>query len=716
MDPFVIVCSSCASRLKVTNPSSVGQVLACPKCGNMVKVVAPKNWKHPQLSEDASASSPATSHTGDPALSSSSTEQATSNKPATVGDEFDEIDALLAGQKIVHKRPIARQPAQRVATVNVKPSAQSGPSIVAKPDRAKQSGSIAQESAVLPTNQWMAEQSRLRQRGLLLVFGLLAIVVTGVVTVAALWTGSRPDTPVAQSDNVSHEEDGTKDRDSEIDPDDGREADSALEITVPNLGSEGEANVDEAELVELSGEDDDSEPGVHHADAIDAENMPDEIDRGQLPLDAKNPLQDGMANWPLQGLVDGENARPKSALDGLEFIQSMLAEDRQNISMLEQLRSEQRPEKIGISRLYVAKPSPFTVNIDQSLEYMVNGFRTRATLRRFLDRVYQIGRVPFSVNVDALLAMQVDFQAEQDIVETEISVANLVEKLLTPRNLVLTKGNSSVLVVSRTENEISQKTYDIPGIELFNDDELQSFVNLITHMLPGEIWDGSNGETISLANKQLVCRNVNRVHWRIDDLLRKLAFAVAVKENNASPDMRSNYRPLYETYLQLKSLQLDKSWILNQRLEFILDHLETDFGVTVLVDWDALAGEGWNPDVLVPWDPENRNIVEMMDDLTHAMKLEWRLITPNLIQLTTRKKFIEDLMIEVYPLSNYPNSKLEKSQLGNLIERQLASVVGAVPGAIVAYNPKYECILAVAPQDLQFQISKTLRRLNGDDK
>lgn len=42
MDPFTIHCSSCQSRIRVRNPSMIGQIANCPKCGSMIMIAAPQ--------------------------------------------------------------------------------------------------------------------------------------------------------------------------------------------------------------------------------------------------------------------------------------------------------------------------------------------------------------------------------------------------------------------------------------------------------------------------------------------------------------------------------------------------------------------------------------------------------------------------------------------------------------------------------------------------
>jgi hypothetical protein len=52
---FVIQCTTCRARLKVNDESVIGDILACPKCGSMVQVVPPMEWK--RAADDTAAAS-----------------------------------------------------------------------------------------------------------------------------------------------------------------------------------------------------------------------------------------------------------------------------------------------------------------------------------------------------------------------------------------------------------------------------------------------------------------------------------------------------------------------------------------------------------------------------------------------------------------------------------------------------------------------------------
>jgi hypothetical protein len=44
VEAFRVTCETCRSRLKIRSPEVIGQIHACPKCGSMVQIVPPAGW------------------------------------------------------------------------------------------------------------------------------------------------------------------------------------------------------------------------------------------------------------------------------------------------------------------------------------------------------------------------------------------------------------------------------------------------------------------------------------------------------------------------------------------------------------------------------------------------------------------------------------------------------------------------------------------------
>jgi hypothetical protein len=71
VEPFVIQCTTCRARLKVSDPALVGDIVGCPKCESFVQVTPPPGWQPPAPSV-AAAVAAAIPNAGVPAGSSAS--------------------------------------------------------------------------------------------------------------------------------------------------------------------------------------------------------------------------------------------------------------------------------------------------------------------------------------------------------------------------------------------------------------------------------------------------------------------------------------------------------------------------------------------------------------------------------------------------------------------------------------------------------------------
>ncbi len=57
MIPYVIICKSCAAKLKVSVPNLIGQTVDCPRCDTELTLTPPAGYQHPPAESDRSASS-----------------------------------------------------------------------------------------------------------------------------------------------------------------------------------------------------------------------------------------------------------------------------------------------------------------------------------------------------------------------------------------------------------------------------------------------------------------------------------------------------------------------------------------------------------------------------------------------------------------------------------------------------------------------------------
>lgn len=218
MKPFSIVCKSCASRLKVSKPSAVNQLLGCPKCGTMIRVTPPKGWEPPEPIQN-SASFESSSQVDIPAPSGSDP------------FDFDDIEQILAKPQqpsgTVAKRPKQTEPTdskQQKQKRRSQPTAASSevatPTAtqeVARPPSRPETDSSDSEP-MLPNDDWQSDETKKRKKFVsTMVFLLGSIILIGGVTVAVLLNLPETDPAVAKNDNQKNAKEKVDDQKKVVD-------------------------------------------------------------------------------------------------------------------------------------------------------------------------------------------------------------------------------------------------------------------------------------------------------------------------------------------------------------------------------------------------------------------------------------------------------------------------------------------------------------------
>ena len=556
----------------------------------------------------------------------------TGDKRTDASEEaFDEIDSLLSGKPVARQttagHPSVRKTAPTPQPTSPHPSRQVvvGQSRKQHPPSTEKPGT----SPVLPDGQWEGRQSKLRQKWLLLIFGLLTVMITATILVVALVTNlfSTPDvasgdqpTGIAETnaDENSTTLQPTENQSNEI-ADSSKNSltndNATTELTDSTSGADPNSVGENPATVDSAVEDavgDTTEETV--TDAGDGAAV--EADESSLPLDS--PGKDNGLLLP--GIKDPGNGfaeldeKPKSIFDGLSFVEELLENDEANIDLLSQMRKDQRIEQAGISRFYVAKPDSLELNIEKQLNLIIHGLKTETTLGGFVNRIFLISRVPVTIDVESLSAIGIDPLKKYAILETELSTQQLLEKLAASAGMQMVPSATGGILVAQGADDMVQQPYDIPGSDQFSEEDFQGMVDSIKFSLSPLSWQTSNSDDpvseesdlteseiplAKITDGRLIVRQKNRVHWQIEQLLSKFAAALTLKTNSSDPAALQVTTNAFEHFSMLDSIKLQTGWLLPQRLTKILDTLEQENGVTVLVDWESLAKVGWNPEVVV---------------------------------------------------------------------------------------------------------------------
>lgn len=740
MEPFSIICGTCAAKLKVTRESAIGQVLACPKCSNMVRVTPPPGWKPAEQQ------------------SSDDVEDADSSADAFASGAFDDIDAVLATSDAANatgsptKKPAVPGPPRKSG----QPTAEKRPAkkTPAGNDSAASAPASDADSPLLPNEQWTTPEARARKQ-MILIGGvaLAGLVIIGTIVGAIVM--NRGNTPDNGSESVAangalEEDAGSNDEDTSNDPDALNESGNPNENNAddtadaddnpnPETGeSDSDADTDQNNS---NGTDDPESAATDIAttdiattDADDAGNpappanplevAENEADAEQLnesgtqdedpgPLDP-NPLDRN----PLGGsdVLNGGILSPETELSGPGELASLLAEANSSILEFQNITDAIRDEESsGMPRYYIEKPDAKIINIDRQLGLNCAGLKYEdQPVIYALREITALLGLAFHIDVDSWQAAGIPFDAQVNVHVENESYAVVIEKILEPHGLESVVRPEGIIVVrAKGSTSMTDHEYELPPVN--NPDQQaarEGQLAAVRQLVDPQSWIRElNTATAELAGDRLNVRQSPQGHHEIQLLFDKVRAIQEVMGGGIAADdveILKSASASAESYI---SLPLAQRYSYPTPIEALLTRIHRQSDVMILVDWNAVAREGWTPATLIPGQFNEATPISAAKELAASMDLTVRVVDSRTLELTSYDAAASRSDLELFYCGDIINGALTEEHLIDLFNRTIGPQLNSTPGVKVDYDPELKSIIAYAPQPLQRQIEAIIKRL-----
>ncbi len=727
MELFKIICETCAARLKVSHPSAIGQVLACPKCGNMVRIEPPDDWQMPDdIRQQLEAQQAADAASKD-----------------TNSSDFDDVHHVLASSSPVTKPkrpttggrgPQTGQPRSsktqpgRATTPPQKPK-KTAAAAIASPHN------VASDKVLLPNEQWTAASARKRRQILLVVSAALGLLLIGsaiVVAVIANWpttsdtVASTPPAPAAfdaaQPDYTETESSDTANVGNNVESKTHQEVKTDDKgpgtVDLPEL--ENNPAEDTTATTETPLDDHPAEPentvvppSTSDISVTDVTTgKPDTVASGAPNLPDLSPK----TNFQLDEILDPKSPQP---LEKTAFgtISDLLEESGTSITEIHDLAAEYREQQlIGQSKYFVEKPDPLDPRVFEGLNYPCEGIQyVDKSLIVVLHDISQISGVPISLDANSIRFLGIDIGKNVSIKSTETTFASIVnvivaaddfglaleyddthDALLIARELLHGTGNSSVQVV-------------LPNLESKDRAAVDQFVSLVKGMIAPEIWTAENDPgTIDIQGDHLEVTAPPLVGKRIQAFVEKWNAGKMIAGGNedssgALTTLLTKAQPMMDS-----SFQIDAMYPVPLETYLAKIHLQT--GKNVIVDWPSLLAEGWNPQTMLPPDIVEKSLRDFLRQICRAMELTYRVIDEKTVQITTFSTAARETDFEVYSCAKILD-RLTHEQLVQLLQQALGLEIQSQPNLRIFLDAESKSLFVIAPQFIHRQINAILDRL-----
>ena len=719
MEPFNIICKTCAARLKVRKKSLVGQTLGCPKCGAMVKVQAPEGWlvepdEDSKIAADSNSGSQFESGNFDDIESLIQREQ---NKPSQVSS----LPAPTTPQPT--KRPQKRASELPTADLN-------------------QPGVEHLDEPLLPNQSWASSESKKRQKLVMILAASLAGLLLIGTAIAAIVTNANSNNEEV-ADKAPLVEDET---DSQIDSDvsdpakaDGSD-DPGTENESVNTDVESQTNTNDppvGQSVDPSVEQPTEIPtpkqgGSSTDNSTDIpEGNPEETDpdtetplvpKVNDPEDPKDPQQKEDPLFDL-GLEDNQ---PSTFVDpilgdplGVDTIatrmgelNSLLAENGATLGEIGSIaKASQDMELVGIPKYFMEKP-PTTkpVNITLYLGNDIAGIQYQggASLLDFSRDMGTLIGAPVSLHVESLQAAGRALNPQLDFKRTDLELSQAIDVVLAEVGLIKVQTDFGLVVLAKGWNVPTQKRFATHRMADTSPEGLASFVRRVRGMFADEAW--TEKTAIEFKGDELVVTQQPQVSAQIKFFLEKLIAAQALK---ADPNDEAAKQTLQTRWASSKSAREAKIEFrpgpARTITRFLMD-IERQADVRILVDWNSLARQGWTPKTLVPGQFEEPTVGDSLAQLARGLGVTYRAVGEKTFELLTFQEAADRPELQIYPANEIVKDTFKSSDLMEI----LRSTVRVDPKLIqISYDEDIEGVVVIAPQSVQRQFEAVMNRLRG---
>jgi hypothetical protein len=625
VDSFSISCTTCQAKLKVRDPSVIGQILTCPKCGSMVLVSPP----------GASAGI------------------------ADGGNSTEHVEQKTGPAKTATSRPPSLPPTLPTGVDASTTAAAVNELGLADPEvHSAAFDEFADEGPVLPTDEWASDTSRAwrswLQVAIAATIGILFAV--GFLMLVAGQFGSEEgedsNFPSADVEDPTALEVRTA---SEVDvetsstPDEDRE-DKGLAGIAPETPAESEAPVAAGDNV-----------------AIGSQNLTD------VPTETETPVAP---------LAEIESANPSPDLEappGLTppDVPSETAADRltgtgslsQMLRQVESLLHEQGEEPpvavepapgetlespiVEEETTALSRPAPKSIRVPDRLNDRIHEIEfENMPLVDFLRFTSDFSTIPISLHPESLIWLALTPDAPVSGHLKDSTIAELLEGTLTPLGLAYDTVDSQ-LVIGRplhSLEEFREVPFEVADLLGEEPDQLAELTDWISTLIAPDSWQSAGGlGSIEANGSSLLIRNSDPVLFEILFFCERLRLARGLPTRS-----RYDRRHFSQTALQMQAREhLDKRITLTflgpTLFTRVLRHIEKTAGIRLLVDWQSLAEEGWNSDAEVTFAINDRPLSEAITELLKPMELEFRIVDQSVFQIASRERLTDRSLVECYP-------------------------------------------------------------------
>ena len=620
---------------------------------------------------------------------------------STLAETKDDIPAPNVDEHVSSRPPRARRAESRqyAKAVDARPDAvdDSGPSKHERWRDNKDADSAKPNVPILPGDQWTSDFARRRQQIVLFcVAGAsgLVMAIALFAFIAIRW--SKPGTTDSPVVDLGANSASSRNDDSEQPPiDDSANADTALNAT-SDL-DEQPPKVDPLN----SATTDDTEGSGSTADDTSVENTKN--DTGTLLDDAPPDL---VPREDLKSADSADPSSPKSLLDGL----GTLLDDKPFDAAASETSADMAALSDGRPADFIPlpRPEPREIDVAARLADSIPGIVFEEwPLDQTVRFISDMSTIPITLDPEALIQVKAAPNSKVSIRQTDTTVGDALQTMLSSLDLSFVVEDSQLLVTLPLppDSELRETTYRVDDL-VENGEELAALGEMLTPLLESDSLENSaNSDMVELRERSIILRGSEATHFDLLTFCEKLRVARGLTPRSDYEEARFDLTTRTSNLRETLSKNISLNYIQPTRLVEILQRITAETGVSILIDWQALATIQWTPDAECTLTVSEQPLGEALRSLLEPMELAYRIVDGTTLQVTTPKAIASRKELEFYPIAKLlPDS----AGIEDLVGRITLALGKKSDFGEIQIDPKSRCLIASVPQPVQVELEKLL--------
>jgi hypothetical protein len=275
-------------------------------------------------------------------------------------------------------------------------------------------------------------------------------------------------------------------------------------------------------------------------------------------------------------------------------------------------------------------------------------------LVRFADMASEMANVPVTIEPADLAMSGLSPRASIIAEARAATLEQVLHRALGKVRLDFVERNGQVIIVNPQRDVRRSVDYDVSDLMPPGARDATAVADLVRRFVEPESWQGNAngpeiaGGTMRVDGTKLRVEHVNRVHIPILMFCERLRLARGLPQRSRYPAERLSIDSPYTKLSGRLSQPTTFTFLPWTRLADVVREWQTASGVTILVDWSALAQEELAPATPIACSAINRPWEEALDAVLEPLGLAWWAVDGETIQITSRAGLDQLQRIEFY--------------------------------------------------------------------